>query len=242
MMRSERSFGLLFGLIVIAFAGLVALGVWQVHRLAWKEALIARVDARVAAPVRPAPGPSQWHSISAKNSEYLHVLLNGHYRLDRSVLTKAVTDLGSGYWVLSPFETQRGFTVLVNRGFIPDSAGKNASMAPAGPMIITGLLRMSEPGGGFLRYNDPAANRWYSRDVTAIANALHLGPVAPYFVDAAATKPPVGYSSGEPVAGLTRISFPNNHLVYAITWFVLAAMAAFAACRLILERIRPQRG
>ncbi len=91
-------------------------------------------------------------------------------------------------------------------------------------MSITGLLRLTEPGGGFLRSNDPAGNRWYSRDVGAIAAARDLGPVAPFFVDEAAGETPGGF----PVGGLTVVAFHNNHLVYALTWFTLAAMLAGA--------------
>ena len=43
---------------------------------------------------------------------------------------------------------------------------------------------MTEPQGGFLRSNDPAHDRWYSRDVAAIAAARGLHDVTPFFVDA----------------------------------------------------------
>ena len=82
---------------------------------------------------------------------------------------------------------------------------------------------MSEPGGTFLRRNDPAANRWYSRDVAAIARARGLGPVAPYFIDADATPDTGGY----PVGGLTVVRFRNAHLSYALTWFTLAGLSAW---------------
>jgi surfeit locus 1 family protein len=93
-------------------------------------------------------------------------------------------------------------------------------------------LRLPEPVGGFLRTNDPAANRWYSRDVEAIANARRLGPVAPFFIDADASPDPKAY----PVGGLTVVRFSNNHLVYALTWFALAGLCAFAAGRVLLDR------
>ncbi|HVX81743.1 MAG TPA: SURF1 family cytochrome oxidase biogenesis protein, partial [Devosiaceae bacterium] len=99
----------------------------------------------------------------------------------------------------------------------------------AGETQVTGLLRISEPGGGFLRANDPAADRWYSRDVAAIARARGLGTVAPYFVDADAT-PNAG---GLPVGGLTVIRFPNNHLLYALTWFALAALLLAATAYIL---------
>jgi surfeit locus 1 family protein len=92
---------------------------------------------------------------------------------------------------------------------------------------IVGLLRISEPRGSFARNNDPADNRWYSRDVAAIAATRGLANVAPYFVDAAAGQNPAG-SPDRPTGGLTVISFPNSHLVYAITWYALALMVAGA--------------
>jgi surfeit locus 1 family protein len=83
-------------------------------------------------------------------------------------------------------------------------------------------MRLTEPGGGFLRSNDPVANRWYSRDVTAIAAARRLrAPVANYFIDAERGPP-----DALPVGGFTVLRFPNSHLSYALTWFALAALVA----------------
>lgn len=230
----QRS-GLSLALVMLVFmAGFVGLGVWQVHRLAWKEALIARVDARVHTAPVPAPGPQAWPSISAKNSEYRRVSLTGQFENVPSTLVKAVTDKGSGFWVMAPFADHRGFTVLVNRGFVQDrKAGEKP--APTQRQRITGLLRITEPGGGFLQSNQPAANRWFSRDVSAIARARHLTGFAPYFIDQSAGET----TADGPIGGLTVIRFPNNHLSYAITWFVLAAMSLFAAGWLIRERFRP---
>jgi surfeit locus 1 family protein len=86
---------------------------------------------------------------------------------------------------------------------------------------ITGLLRLTEPKGTLIKSNDPASDRWYSRDTAAIAQQRGIADIAPYFIDADGTPNP----GGMPTGGLTQIAFPNNHLVYAITWFVLAAMA-----------------
>ena len=98
----------------------------------------------------------------------------------------------------------------------------------AGERAVSGLLRLTEPGGGFLRSNDPAARRWYSRDVAAIAAAARLAPpVAPYFIDADATPNP----GGLPLGGLTVVRFRNAHLSYALTWFALAAGLAFLTWR-----------
>jgi surfeit locus 1 family protein len=132
----------------------------------------------------------------------------------------ALTELGPGFWVMTPMVTPQGI-VLVNRGFVPPSYRQNFPR-PQGELAVTGLLRMSEPGGRFLRPNRPAAGLWYSRDVATIAAARRLGPVAPFFVDAEG-------GSGYPVGGLTVVQFRNMHLAYAVTWFCLAAMAGFGA-------------
>ncbi len=203
---------------LLAFAGLVWLGTWQVHRLAWKRALIARVDARVHAAPMPAPGPAAWPAIGRARDEYRRVRVNGVYSPERDTLVQASTIRGPGFWVMTPLKTARGFTVLINRGFVADRDRPGA--LPAAPVTVTGLLRITEPKGGFLQANDPGADRWHSRDVTAIAARRGLGRVAPYFIDADAASSP----TGGPVGGLTIIRFPNNHLVYAITWYVLAVM------------------
>jgi surfeit locus 1 family protein len=127
---------------------------------------------------------------------------------------------------------------LVNRGFV--SPDDRDHIAPGVATKVTGLLRMTEPRGGFLRHNDPAANHWYSRDVQAIAAARHLNHVAPYFIDEEAARAAPSGASGAhattsdkpggvpPVPGLTVIAFHNSHLVYAITWYTLALMVALA--------------
>ncbi len=241
--RSRAAVAVIGAAVLVVFMTLVALGTWQVHRLSWKLDLIARVDRRVAAaPVFP-PAPAAWPAVTAADDEYRHVRVQGHFIDDREALVQAVTDYGGGYWVLEPFRTDAGFTVLVNRGFVPSDLRNPASRRAGeirGETTVTGLLRITEPNGAFLRSNDAATDRWYSRDVAAIAAARDLGPVAPYFIDADATPNP----GGNPVGGLTVIAFPNNHLVYAITWYGLAALLAGATVWAVREewRIRETDG
>ena len=205
--------------LAVVIAGLLALGTWQVRRLAWKRALIAQVEGRVhAAPVAPP------RTIRGAEDAYWRVAVRGRY-LPRDTYVRAVTERGAGFWVLTPLAAADGRTILINRGFRP----KRDAAAQTGPTRIVGLLRVSEPAGGFLQSNQPAADRWFSRDVAAIATRRGLGAVAPYFVDAEATAP----GARMPVGGLTVVRFSDNHLVYALTWYALAAMAAFALFRLI---------
>jgi surfeit locus 1 family protein len=225
---------------LLLFAAFLALGVWQVHRLSWKLDLIARVEARVHAAPAPAPTAADLPGVTAERDEYRRVTLSGTFRHDRETLVQAVTDLGPGYWVITPLQRDDGTTVLINRGFVPGDRADPATRASgqiAGETTVTGLLRPSEPGGAFLRRNDPVHDRWFSRDVAAIAASHGVAPVAPFFVDADATPNPGGY----PVGGLTVVSFRNAHLVYALTWFVLALMVAAGWGRYIWEERRNAR-
>ena len=236
--RSAAVLAMLVGAGVLLCALLLALGGWQVQRLGWKEALIDKVERNVNAAPVAAPGPSAWRTLGPQD-EYRRLRVEGRFDHQREVLVRASTELGSGYWVLTPLRTPQGWWLLVNRGFVPQSM--RGQVPPAqGEQAVIGLLRSSEPGGTPLQGNDPAAGRWYSRDVAAIASARELqGPVAPYFVDAQPQGPEA--ATAWPRAGLTVIHFRNHHLVYAITWFVLAAMVAAAVACLVADERRLRR-
>jgi len=237
-----RRWGLVLWLafLCVACGSFVALGTWQIERRAWKLDLIDRVEARVHAAPVAAPGQADWPAVDADQYEYRHVRLSGTWLPGRDTLVQASTTLGSGYWVLTPLQRDDGSVVLINRGFVPP-AQRTAGSIPLAPgqVTVTGLLRLTEPDGGFLRENDPAADRWYSRDVAAIAKQHALAPVAPYFVDAGADGTPP--ATGAPVPGLTVVRFHNRHLVYTITWYALALMSAGAALFLIRDA-RRRRG
>ncbi|MEX5746030.1 SURF1 family protein [Massilia sp. X63] len=243
---ARRVVGVAALLLAVLFLGL---GTWQVVRLQWKLDLIARVDARVhAAPVAPPPA-ARWAQVSKESDEYRRVRLAGHYLYEFTTPVQAVSELGAGFWLLTPLCTADGHIVFINRGFVPAAdnkpgtyPGRRAGAQPCAgqgeqveQVTVSGLLRISEPGGGFLRENDPATNRWYSRDVAALAAARGLAGtapdgapvVAPFFVDAGKDQDPQG-APERPVGGLTVVSFVNNHLVYALTWYALALMVGAA--------------
>ena len=234
---ARRVLAVLALLLVVLFAGL---GTWQVMRLQWKLDLMARVDARVHAAPVAAPPAARWAQVSRASDEYRRVRLAGHYLYQFTTPVQALSELGAGFWLLTPFCADGGHIVFINRGFIPAAenkpgtyaanrarAGTDPCAAAGKPVTVTGLLRIGEPGGGFLRDNDPVNNRWYSRDVALLAQARGLSNVAPYFVDAGKGQDPAG-APERAVGGLTVIAFQNNHLVYALTWFGLAAMVAGA--------------
>ena len=223
---------LLLGLLVV----LVQLGQWQLERRVWKQALIAQVAANAsAAPVAPLP-PAEWATLD-DGLAYRRVQLTGQFDHARETCVQAVTVHGPGFWVLTPLQQANGRWVLVNRGFFPpqdcDPARRASGQTP-GEVTVVGLLRLSEPKGGFLRDNDPQGDRWYARDVAAIgaARGLPVEQLAPYFVDAEH-----GVEGG-PIGGLTVLQFRDHHLIYALTWFGLAGLAALGLALLLRPALR----
>lgn len=234
---------------IALFIGFISLGTWQVQRRAWKLDLMERVEQRVHAQPQTLPQPAQWPQVDAAGYEYLPVQLQGRWLHDKTLLAQALTEDGSGFWVMTPLHIQEGFAVWVNRGFIPGAQRRLwlpdglefqrelvSSASQEGR--VDGLLRWSEPGGGFLRQNAPAEGRWHSRDVAAMTAAAGLANTAPFFVDAGLPGQAVAATAGQPKAGMTVIQFHNSHLVYALTWYGLAALVLFAAWMVVRHERR----
>lgn len=231
----------------LAFTALVALGVWQVHRLQWKEALIARVDERVDAAPIPAPGPQAWADLDLTELEYQPVSVRGHFLHEDEVHVFTVLSTprgpygGIGYLVLTPLETVDGWIVYVNRGFVPKDRKDAATRLDGQTSVevsVTGLVRAPRGRNWFSAEDDVAGNVWFSRDPALFAAWSGLAPerVAPYTID---LRFDPELSGGLPQGGETLVSFPNNHFGYALTWFGLAA--ALAGVFLIYVRGRLRR-
>lgn len=211
---------------LVGVALLIALGVWQLHRLIWKEALIAAVEARAHAAPAPLPSPGSWAALEPADYEYRRVEASGVYDLVNQELVFTSMEEprgpygGVGYQVMTPMRLTNGETVIVNRGFMPEGMKAAAARGPQGETKIVALMRASEPRNLFTPADDPARGVFFTRDAEALANALHLGPHAPFTLDAEAGPDPL------PEGGETRLTFVNNHLSYAFTWFGMAAALA----------------
>jgi surfeit locus 1 family protein len=223
---------------LIAFIGFATLGTWQLERRVWKLALIERAETRSHAPAIALPEHTAWPGITAGSHEYLHVKTEGHFLHKDATFVQANTTLGPGFWTLVPLQQADGTLIIINRGFV--SKKEDYRYGQDMQVELSGLLRISEPGGSRGRKNEPENERWFSRDVEAIAKArgLPIDRVAPYFIDAdyAPSTP-----NGEPIGGLTIISFYNQHLVYALTWYTLALMVAGATAYLLREENKKRR-
>lgn len=211
-----------WGLTIILTAILIALGTWQVQRLSEKQALIAAVESRAFG--EPIPLPLDWTNIGPKADwEYSRVRVSGTFDHVAEVQVYTVSDIGPGYWIFTPLALDNGSNLLINRGFVP-SDKRTPDSRPEGQrqgrVTITGLMRSTEASSLFLRANDVENQRYYRRDIAEIAAAKAIANVAPFYVDADAEEN-VG---GLPIGGKTQLKFPNSHLSYAITWYILALM------------------
>jgi len=213
---------------LLAFIVLIGLGTWQVERKAWKEALIATLTERLAAPPEALPAPATWQSLDPASDEYRHVKFTAQFDHAAEALVYGAASAfrpdvsGPGYWVFTPARLTDGGIVMVNRGFVPEDrkdAKSRADGQVSGPVEIIGALRWPDTRHWFTPADDAAHNLWFARDPRAIAAAKGLGAVAPFFVEMEAPVPP----GGLPSPGKIVVNLPDNHLQYAITWYGLAA-------------------
>jgi surfeit locus 1 family protein len=219
--------GRLIGALVLGIAGcavLLGLGVWQMQRLAWKESVLAAIEARIgAAPVAipAAPDPAI--------DRYLAVTADGVFLPEEIHVLASRKQGGAGYRLIAVFATADGRRVLADRGFMPLDA-KNAPR-PETPATIIGNLHWPEEVDRFTPVPDAARDIWFARDVPAMAAALGTEPV---LVVVSGTSEPAPPAEAFPV---DTASIPNDHLGYAVTWFGLAAVWAGMTI-LLVWRIR----
>lgn len=200
---------LLFGLAGVAV--LVWLGVWQMQRLAWKTEILDGIAARLAAdpvPVPPVPAPER--------DAYLKVTADGEIGRGELAVYTSNPPHGVGYRVIVPLTMEDGRTILLDRGFVP-IAEKDAARH-LGPIRVEGTLVWPQETDSFTSEPDREKNIWFARDVPLMAEALGTLPV---MLVSASSNP-----SGTPTPMPATINIPNDHLQYAITWFLLAAVWA----------------
>ncbi|WP_339771598.1 SURF1 family protein [uncultured Pseudosulfitobacter sp.] len=207
----------------VMFVSMIALGNWQMRRLAWKLDLIESVQTRAFGDPVPAPQDAA--------PEYLRVFATGTFAHDQSLRIKAVTEIGPGYWIMTPLVTD-GMILWINRGFVPNTLEQGAWERPQGQQRVTGLVRLDQPGGTLLERNQPDTGRWVSADLSEMSRAAGLRQAqTAYFIDSEAT------GADWPRGGLTRLTFRNTHLVYALTWYAMAALFFVAMGYVIRGRL-----
>ena len=187
---------------------LLWLGFWQLQRLEWKQAYLDDINARIhAAPVALPERPDR------SGDKFLAVNVSGQVEGPEIHVLASRKQIGAGYKVITAFVTEDGRRILLDRGFIPISA-KNDPRAPK-PLTVTGNLHWPDETDKYTPLPDTAANIWFARDVDALARALDTEPV---LIMASSDT-----GDGIEAFPVSTGGIPNDHLNYAITWFLMAA-------------------
>lgn len=198
---------LLIGLLGGAI--LISLGIWQVNRLAWKQSVLAEIDARIAdAPVALPATPDP------QADRYLPVTATGRFIGEQIDILVSRKQIGPGVRVVEAFETADGRRILVDRGFVPQDARSAPRLS--GPATVEGNLHWPDEVDSYTPPPDATTGLWFARDVPAMAAALNTEPT---FI--VARRPTGGDIEPMPV---DSSGIPNDHMNYAITWFSLAAV------------------
>lgn len=208
---------------VPAVVFMLALSVWQLQRLAWKTDLIETFETRVSG--EAAAPPASVAIDSLPEWRFRHIAATGRFLHDKELQITGKPYKGTaGFHVITPFVTDSGLTVFVNRGWVPEKlrrpADRPETLLPP-PARIDGVLRQSDLKGEFVPENEPQNDVWFTIRPDAMAKHLDLsGPIAAgYYVDQLAEGP---HPVAMPFGADRTISVRNEHLQYAITWFLLA--------------------
>jgi surfeit locus 1 family protein len=198
---------LFFG--ILGTVVLVSLGTWQLQRMAWKEGVIAEINARIASDPVALPDP-----IDVERDKYLPVAVSGTITEDEIHLLASTRDAGAVYRLVSAFETDGGRRIMIDRGWMK-TADKDAAR-PAHDVDVVGNLHWPDERDSFTPANDVDSNIWFARDVDQMAEVLNTEPVLLIVREdsdkgAIATPLPVDTAA-----------LPNNHLEYVLTWYGLA--------------------
>ncbi len=216
----------------VALAVLLALGAWQVQRMAWKHGLIAQAERAETLPVVPLS-----QAFAAGDPQFRRVRLQCPGLASAPYVELRTIEGGeAGVRLISACRPSGfDFAFLVDRGFVADIISSRPPVqASTAPFVVEGVVRET-PEAGWMT-PAPQGAQFFGRDPEGMSEALGLdAPAGPHVVFAKTSTNPEWLAlrpSAPPPA------FSNNHLGYAITWFGLAAALSGVYLALLRRRAR----
>ena len=209
----------LFSLPVLVVT--LGLGFWQLERREWKRDILDRIATNQAA------APLTFDELvkgDPLRHEYGRVRLAGTFLHDKEFYLAARSLKNKvGVHVVTPLRLDDGRIVLFDRGWVASERKEPAKRAEgqlAGRVELGGVVRRAQERRQFAPENAPDRNIWFHVDVPAMRRMAGGAPdpvLDRFFLDADSTP----NRGGLPVGGQTRLDIPNDHLQYAITWFLI---------------------
>ncbi len=238
----KRYASIVVGVLVAAVC--VRLGVWQLDRLAQRQAANATLRAQLEAPVLAVDTTTAWRDPAAADVlRYRRVTGTGTFDFDREIIVMARVHRGvPGVHVVTPLKIGDSLAILVERGWVPAPDGKRpaidlAEVAQEG-VIVSGVL--IPPSERPMERADPGG---WPRYVTAL-NTSMLSAEYPYAV-APLTLRRAELPAAAPIA-MRAIPLPpitnGPHLSYAVQWFAFATIALVGSSILFRRQGKQQRG
>lgn len=213
---------------------LAGLGVWQVQRLGWKNAVIADLEARLGEPETVVTG----RETPADN--FTPARATGRFvATDDTPQLRFLTSLkpqGPGFRIITAFELETGARILVDRGYAPETVAPRDGVPPPPPdgvVSVSGALHWPREVSSYTPDPNIAERLVFARDVDAMAAMLDATPV---MLVASQGATPAGDRWPEPLPPL--VDLPNDHLGYAITWFAMATVWAVMTVLVAFRRRR----
>lgn len=224
-------------LIIMGVGGvaiLAYLGVWQMQRLAWKNGVIAELEARLSDPPRIVAGDE------TRDENYAPAIAAGRFLAPEEApqirFLSSLPPNGPGFRIITVFELDDGERILVDRGFAPQSFAPKHQPPPPPPLgqrEVSGVLHWPREVSSFTPEPNAAEKLVFARDVEAMADILGTRPVM-----LVAREPEAAEGAPWPRPLPPSVDLPNDHLGYAITWFSLAAVWAAMTALVVLRRRR----
>ncbi len=202
----------------VVFWLLIGMGVWQIHRLAWKEAIVATIrQAQAAAPIALPANPTPFEKVIVTGT-----WVPGKAALYGDEVHDSPHGPIPGAELIMPLQRPDGIIVLVNLGWVPEQTPTPlANPPPAAVGYIHAPIRanwLSPP-------DDPVHGLYYTLDPQRIGAGLGEQNIAPYILIVLGPLPPPGSAQPQPEQDLPTP--PNNHYEYALTWFGFAGVLVF---------------
>ena len=234
MDRSRRRRVTIVAIATIVAAVCIALGFWQLQRLADRRALNAAIERERSRD--PVLIPT---AAGGEVEPYTPVRASGTFDTEREVLVYGRSlDGEPGHLVVTPLVFQDGTAVLVIRGWVPfdhQTVPVTDAAAPAGELTIHGFLVPDGGDGSTVPDESGVIGRL---DVEGIGSTLPY-PVLALAIRQTEQAPP--QPSELPIPLPQEELSEGPHLSYAIQWFCFAAIAVVGAVILVRRERRSPR-